>query len=237
MFLILLKTKEGGLFMSELHAINFAKWFIKNNFDSPRDTFDGNMKLQKMLYFAQLIHVAKHRELLFSDQMKAYENGTVINDVRLEYRESPLSLIEQSKNSPEFFEDIKVNETLHQTVKIFGDMSARELSNLNHELSSWKIPYNNSKTDTPNVYRTDKNVIKPFDSIFMEDVKQIEQMLEAYEEDSGDMNFEIINGVTYYYDSNELELTDDILATLEDLNCADDAYTLNFDEEQGLIIS
>ncbi len=219
-----------------LNAIDISKWFIKNGYDSPRNTFDGNMKLQKLLYFAQLIHVASYGKLLFPEEMRAYRNGTVINDVRLCYRNSHQYLVEQAINL-EAFEDEEVNRTLQLTESIFGEMSASELSDLNHELSSWKIPYNASKTEIPDVYRTERSIIEPFSRIFMEDVENVKQMLEAYDEDSSIKFSEVINGVTYYYDPNEIEINEDILAMLENMNCPDEAYTLTFDEEQGVIIS
>lgn len=220
-----------------MKAIDVAKWFIKNGYDSPRDTYEGNMKLQKLLYFAQLIHVAKYNELLFSDEMRAYENGTVINNVRLLYKSTPTILIRESQYSPDTFGDFRVNETLRQTAEIFGDMSAEELSELNHELNSWKIPFYASKTNNPNVYDSSKNVIKPLDGIFMEDVKKVKQMLDAFEENDDSMDYEVINGITFYYDSDEISLTDDILAILEEINGPDTAYTISLDEEQGIIIS
>jgi len=224
--------------MSGLRAIDVAKWFIRNDLDSPRDTFDGNMKLQKLLYFAQLIHVAKNDKLLFSEDMRAYENGTVVNEVRLIYKNKPTTFINEAMFTDFSYDDEEINKTLRLTADLFGEMSARELSDLNHELPSWKIPYHASRTNIPNVYRTEKNIIDPEGKLFKEDVNKVKKMLDAFlqNEQSEKMDYEVINGVTYYFDSNEVELTDDILAILEDMNGPDEAYTLTYDKEQGLII-
>ena len=61
-----------------LKAIDAAKWFVNQNCDMPRNTFDGNMKLQKMLFFAQLIHLARTGELLFEDPILAFKQGSVV---------------------------------------------------------------------------------------------------------------------------------------------------------------
>ncbi|WP_101844203.1 Panacea domain-containing protein [Halobacillus sp. Marseille-P3879] len=217
-------------------AIDVAKWFIKNNLDSPRNTFDGNMKLQKLLYFSQLIHVAKYGKLLFAEEMRAYENGTVINDVRLTYRDSLYGLIEQSENML-VFENEEVTHTLELTASIFGEMSAKELSDLNHELSSWQIPYRESKTEQPHIYKTARSIIRPMDGIFMGDVKKVKQMLEAYDDYDTSKVSEVVNGVTFYYDPDEITLNEELLSMLENLGCPDEAYTLTFDEQQGVIIS
>jgi len=222
--------------METVRAIDVAKWFIRNDLDSPRDTFDGNMKLQKLLYFAQLIHFAKNNELLFSDEMKAYENGTVINNVRLNYKQKVQQLVSEAEKFNSF-EDSKIEETLNLTHKIFGDMSANELSELNHELMSWKVPFHESLTETPGVYKMNLNTIEPSGKLFLEDVNRVKEMLEAYSENESFMDYEVINGVTFYYDSNEVSLTDDIVSFLERINCPEDVYTLTIDDEQGIIIS
>lgn len=222
--------------MAEAKAIDIAKWFIKNGYDTPRNTFDGNMKLQKLLFFSQLIHIAKYGKILFSEEMKAYENGTVINEVRLPYKTSLFYLIDSATEFGEFANS-EINNTLRLTVELFGDMTARELSELNHELLCWKIPFSKSKTENPKIYRWDKNSIDITDSIFMEDINRVKEMLEAYEEKDDSMNYEIINGVTFYYDPYQLQFTDEIVQMLEGYDYPEESYYVTYDEEQGIIIS
>ena len=52
-------------------ALDVAKWFIKNGYDNPRNTHEGEAKLQELLYFAQLIHLAKHGDVLFNEPILA----------------------------------------------------------------------------------------------------------------------------------------------------------------------
>lgn len=46
-----------------------AKYFIKNDADSLPNTNEGNMKLQSLLVFANMINVAEYGELLFDDEI------------------------------------------------------------------------------------------------------------------------------------------------------------------------
>ena len=46
------------------NVFDYAKWLMDNNLDNPRNTFKGNMKLQKLLFFAQLISPAKNKKRL-----------------------------------------------------------------------------------------------------------------------------------------------------------------------------
>ena len=41
-------------------ALDYAKYFIKGGFDSNPNTYDGNMKLNKLLVFADLISMAEN---------------------------------------------------------------------------------------------------------------------------------------------------------------------------------
>ena len=57
---------------------DFAKFFIKNGADSRPNTYDGNMKLQKLLVLADLASIAEYGEPLFNDQVLAFKNGCVV---------------------------------------------------------------------------------------------------------------------------------------------------------------
>lgn len=65
---------------------DFAKFFIKNGADSRPNTYDGNMKLQKLLVLADFANIAEYGEPLFNDPVLAFTNGCVIEKVRLRYK-------------------------------------------------------------------------------------------------------------------------------------------------------
>ena len=54
---------------------DYAKYFIKNGADTMPNTYDGNMKLQKLLVLADLANIAEYGEPLFSEQVLAFKNG------------------------------------------------------------------------------------------------------------------------------------------------------------------
>jgi len=80
-------------------AIDVALWFINQGLDNPSNTYDGNMKLQKLLYFAQLIYLAKYGDLLFEEPIYAYKNGAVVEKVRLTYKNHYELLANEAYNS------------------------------------------------------------------------------------------------------------------------------------------
>ena len=77
---------------------DFAKYFIKNGADSLPNTYDGNMKLQKLLVFADMINVAEYGELLFDDEVLAFKNGCVVEKVRLRYKADYIGFKRDSDN-------------------------------------------------------------------------------------------------------------------------------------------
>jgi len=121
--------------------------------------------------------------------------------------------------------------------KIFGDMSPVDLSNLNHELESWKKPYFDSKKDENGFYDTQKNTITIEDEAFKKDVDRVKVFLDSLEETGNQQSSEEINGVTFYYNPQEINLTEDLMLELEKCEFPDEAYTLTIDNNQEVIIS
>ena len=126
--------KEGACDMkNEKEALDIAKWFMDNNLDNPRNTFQGNVKLQKLLFFAQLINIAIHDKPLLKGDFYAYENGMVIEEVRLQYKNELTKIL---KRNPIFSGD--EISTLELTKEIYGDANADELSQLSHQFDFWR---------------------------------------------------------------------------------------------------
>lgn len=117
---------------------DFAKYFIKNGADSKPNTYDGNMKLQKLLVLSDLANIAENGKLLFSDPVLAFQNGCVVEKVRLRYKNDYFTFKHDSDlYQPDFSES--EYEILKLVMDIFGHASARELSEINHTFSFWQI--------------------------------------------------------------------------------------------------
>lgn len=57
---------------------DFAKFFMKSGADSMPNTYDGNMKLQKLLVLSDMAHRSRCKQPLFGDDILAFENGLVV---------------------------------------------------------------------------------------------------------------------------------------------------------------
>ena len=188
---------------------DFAKYFIKNGADSKPDTYDGNMKLQKLLVMAYVICLALYNEKLFYDDILAFENGCVVEKVRLRYRNDYTSFKRDSDSfQPNFTE--REYYVLNLTNRMFGDMSAKELSRLNHTFLFWKESYKNGQ-DATGYHDKEKSVVD-FSS-YECDLQTMREIVEAYNASSvSNDSMEVINGVKFFY--SNMILTDDIINKL-----------------------
>ena len=174
---------------------DFAKWFIKNGADSVPNTYDGNMKLQKLLALANLASIAEYGEPLFDEPILAFENGCVVEKVRLRYKND----YKNFKNDSEKFEpDFSEREysILNFAMNVFGKASARELSEINHEFSFWKQAYKNGMRNDGYHVKTDSVVNM---TVYAEDIKRMREIINAYKiGENKAVHSETINGITFF---------------------------------------
>lgn len=160
--------------MEKADVFDFSKWLLDNGLDTPRDTFKGNMKLQKLLFFAQLISLAKNNSLLFDDEFCAFENGMVMESVRLKYKNDlPGFLKYKHKDLSK-----KELEVLELTKKIYGNEDADTLSNMTHQFDYWDKYFKES--NGKNDYKNKQKSIVPNEEL-MKELENIRDVLYAYE--------------------------------------------------------
>ncbi len=159
--------------MKKTNVFDYAKWFLENNLDTPRNTFKGNMKLQKLLFFAQLISLAKNDKLLFEDKFCAFENGMVMENVRLLYK-NDLDKLLNYRRKDFSAEDLEV---LELTKNIYGGEEADVLSNMTHQFEYWKKYLTLSIS---NNYKNKKKAEIPNEELKTE-LDNIKDVLDAYE--------------------------------------------------------
>lgn len=211
---------------------DFAKFFIKNGADSMPNTYDGNMKLQKLLVLADLASISEYGEPLFGDDVLAFQNGCVVEKVRLRYKNDYLGFKRDSDSyQPDFSEREYI--ILNLILEIFGSASARELSDINHTFEFWKTAFDKG-TDSTGYHDKDLSIVDMKSQ--SNDLARMHEILSAYKEAATDVTAsEIINGITFYYDG--ISLTDDIISQLElfSLSADDDTYSVYLDNGRLVI--
>lgn len=98
------------------------------------------MQLQKLVFYAQGIHLALYDEALFYQEIQAWEYGPVIKPMYHKYKDCGDSAI-QSK----VMDNNKYNENIRLFLSaicvVFLSYSAYQLSNMTHNEAPWKNAY------------------------------------------------------------------------------------------------
>lgn len=112
------------------------------------DAFDDltNMKMNKLLYFAQGHYLKKYGETLFNDRIEAWEHGPVVPAVYNAYKgfgDRPITGYDErmlSEVTPE------VEEVLYGIARKYGKYTASALRNMTHVVGSpWDQVYEPNK--------------------------------------------------------------------------------------------
>ena len=127
--------------MSLHTATDVAKWFLAHNRIAAADEgaeFISNLKLQKLLYYAQGCALAVTDEPLFGDEIVAWQHGPVVESVYQIYKEfgSNGIVFDEDFDFSQFTDD--ENELLREVYGTFGQYSAWKLRNMTHEETPWK---------------------------------------------------------------------------------------------------
>ena len=120
-----------------LTALDVAKCFI-NIFN---DTEDGisNLKLQKLLYFAQGFSFQRLNRPLFNDEIEAWEYGPVINSVYQEFKYFGREPIRQRNTISLLPEEERL---ILDVAREYGKYTGNELINITHEKNTpWDKVY------------------------------------------------------------------------------------------------
>lgn len=97
----------------------------------------SNLKIQKLVYYAQGLSLALNNEPLFEDEILAWEHGPVVENLYHQYKEygaNPIPLPQDfdiNKFSPEEIELLK------EVYDVYGQFSAWKLRNMTHAERPW----------------------------------------------------------------------------------------------------
>lgn len=134
-----------------LTAKDVAEYFISKDPDrklfnynvvsyNGRNFYEGNARLNKYLFLAQVVHLARYNSKLFSDDFCAYDNGPVVENIMTSY--GRLS----GKNEKKI-DDNKKN-FLDKIYKSLENATYDELIEITHEDPEW-ISLSNDTYNSP----------------------------------------------------------------------------------------
>ena len=98
-----------------------------------RKSYEGNIRLNKYLYFAQTVYLAKYGKLLFEDEFVAYDNGPVIKEIVENYPSMQANASKEPIILPKDIENF-----LDKIYLSLENATCEELIEITHEDTAWK---------------------------------------------------------------------------------------------------
>jgi uncharacterized phage-associated protein len=123
--------------MAEHSALDVAKYFLAKTADEETGDAISNLKLQKLLYYAQGVHLALRDKPLFDERIEAWTNGPVIPEVYTAYKQHGSSAIPPEQIDASAYSS-EVQEVLDEVYEVFGQYSGWKLKNMTSDEPPWK---------------------------------------------------------------------------------------------------
>lgn len=127
-----------------MHTANqIADWFLAWADDIEADL--SNLKLQKLLYYAQGHYLASTGTPLFEDRVEAWAHGPVVRGIYARFKKYGKSVIDADSEIPDSFDwddYIDVNDHLVKIWNTYGGYEAWTLRNRTHSESPWRSVWN-----------------------------------------------------------------------------------------------
>ena len=117
-------------------AHEVAKYLVSLVDEDAGDSI-SNLKLQKLLYYAQGGFLAVHDKPLFPEAIKAWEHGPVVPQEYHAFKEFgggpiPVEQVDLTRYSPE------VREVLDEVNSVYGQFTASKLRAMTHSEPPWR---------------------------------------------------------------------------------------------------
>lgn len=122
------------------NAIDIANWFLNENrkqMNFEDSEFITNLKLQKLLYYAQGCYLAQKDESLIKEDFLAWEHGPIIRNIYDTFKKFGATGIQYEDD----YEDKLDEETkilLKKVYNRFGQYTAWKLRDMTHQETPWK---------------------------------------------------------------------------------------------------
>lgn len=124
-------------------ADKISDWFLA--WAEEEDAELSNLKLQKLLYYAQGHALAQTGKPLFSDRIEAWAHGPVVPKVYRRFKDCGSNPIDPDTYLPEAFDWDEYRDVEDQLIRIwntYGKYAAWVLRNKTHKEAPWLSTFN-----------------------------------------------------------------------------------------------
>ncbi len=96
-----------------------------------------NLKLQKLLYYAQGFYLARTNTPLFKEDFLAWEHGPVVRKIYDKYKSNGANGIKYDEDFKVTI-DVETEKILEEVYEKYGQYTAWKLRNMTHEEKPWQ---------------------------------------------------------------------------------------------------
>jgi uncharacterized phage-associated protein len=127
-------------------ADHVAAYFLAKAAQEEDGEWISNLKLQKLLYYAQGTHLALKKGILFPESISAWNHGPVVTSVYHKYKEHGANPLPAPKDFDisQYSEDLQ--DFLDEVYSVYGQFSAGKLRRMTHEEPPWQEAFENNRS-------------------------------------------------------------------------------------------
>ena len=123
-----------------LTCFQVAEYFL-SLVDEDAGELISNLKLQKLVYYAQGFHLALYDRPLFEEEIQAWKHGPVVPVLYHKYKQYGADAIPKPVNMDFSVFDDEVRKFLDEVYQVYGQYSAWKLRDMTHEEPPWVDAY------------------------------------------------------------------------------------------------
>lgn len=120
-----------------LSCFDVANYFLAQQSEDAGDLI-SNLKLQKLVYYAQGCHLALFDAPLFQEPIEAWMHGPVVPELYRLYKQCGAGPIPTPKGVDFSGLDEETQELLDEVYSVYGQFSAWKLREMTHGEQPWK---------------------------------------------------------------------------------------------------
>jgi len=120
-----------------------------------------NLKLQKLLYYAQAWHLALYKKPLFDEDFQAWVHGPVLPSQYRRFSRNEWRPITEQVDRPHF-DDADIEKFLNEVIDVFGTETAVSLELMTHRERPWLEARGGIPMDESSQARIDKAVMREY---------------------------------------------------------------------------
>lgn len=120
-----------------LNCYQVANYFLALTNEDEGDLI-SNLKLQKLMYYAQGLHLAVHDRPIFPECIEAWRHGPVVPELYHSNKNLGAGALPKPENLDFSVYSEEARNLMDEVYSVFGQFSAWKLANMTHEEEPWR---------------------------------------------------------------------------------------------------